>query len=163
MTNSPIKPAWHVLKIEEAITALDSNPAIGLEAWQVSDRQGLYGRNELTAKVGRSRLSILIDQFTNVMLLMLMAVAFVSAILDLQAGEFPKDAVAIAAIVILNGILGYVQESRAEAAIAALKRMAAPNVRIFWMARYRKFLRWKWWWGILCLLKRGYRWLPMGV
>lgn len=130
MTNSPIKPAWHVLKIEEAITALDSNPAIGLEAWQVSDRQGLYGRNELTAKVGRSRLIILIDQFTNVMLLMLMAVAFVSAILDLQAGEFPKDAVAIAAIVILNGILGYVQESRAEAAIAALKRMAAPNVRI---------------------------------
>ena len=45
-------------------------------------------------------------------------------------GNFPKDAIAIAAIVILNGILGYIQESRAEEALAALKRMAAPNVRV---------------------------------
>ena len=64
------------------------------------------------------------------MLLMLIDVALVSAGLDLAAGQFPKDAIAIAAIVILNGILGYVQESRSEEALAALKRMATPNVRV---------------------------------
>jgi Ca2+-transporting ATPase len=130
MNNLPTKPVWHTLTIDEAIAALDTNPELGLESWQVSDRQAIYGRNELTGKAGRSKLSIFVDQFTNIMLLMLMGVAVVSAGLDLRVGNFPKDAVAIAAIVILNGILGYVQESRAEEALAALKRMAAPNVRV---------------------------------
>jgi len=129
-TNIPTNQVCHVLTAEEAITSLDVNPELGLESWQISDRRAVYGRNELTGKAGRTKLSIFVDQFTNIMLLMLMGVAVVSAVLDLRVGSFPKDAVAIAAIVILNGILGYVQESRAEEALAALKRMAAPNVRV---------------------------------
>ena len=130
MTNISTTEIWHSLTIEEAIAYLDVNPEIGLESWQVSDRQGVYGRNELKEKSVRTKLSIFIDQFTNIMLLMLIDVALVSAGLDLAAGQFPKDAIAIAAIVILNGILGYVQESRSEEALAALKRMATPNVRV---------------------------------
>ena len=130
MNNLPTNQAWHTLTTDEAIAALDTNPDLGLESWQVSDRQAVYGRNELNGKAGRSKLSIFVDQFTNIMLLMLMGVAVVSAFLDLRVGSFPKDAIAIAAIVILNGILGYVQESRAEEALAALKRMSAPNVRV---------------------------------
>ena len=130
MTNISTTEIWHSLTIEEAIAYLDVNPEIGLESWQVSDRQGVYGRNELKEKSVRTKLSIFIDQFTNIRLLMLIDVALVSAGLDLAAGQFPKDAIAIAAIVILNGILGYVQESRSEEALAALKRMATPNVRV---------------------------------
>ena len=130
MTNISTTEIWHSLTIEEVIAYLDVNPEIGLESWQVSDRQGVYGRNELKEKSVRTKLSIFIDQFTNIMLLMLIGVALVSAGLDLAAGQFPKDAIAIAAIVILNGILGYVQESRSEEALAALKRMATPNVRV---------------------------------
>ena len=130
MSNLSTNQVWHTLTIEEAIAALDTNPELGLESWQISDRQAVYGRNELNTKSGRSKLSIFVDQFTNIMLLMLMGVAVVSAGLDLRVGNFPKDAIAIAAIVILNGILGYIQESRAEEALAALKRMAAPNVRV---------------------------------
>ena len=129
-TNIQTKQVWHTLTAEETIAALDVNPELGLESWQISDRQAVYGRNELNGKAGRSKLSIFVDQFTNIMLLMLMGVALVSAVLDVRVGSFPKDAVAIAAIVILNGILGYVQESRAEEALAALKKMAAPNVRV---------------------------------
>lgn len=130
MNNLPTNQVWHTLTTDEVISALDANPELGLESWQISDRQAVYGRNELNGKAGRPKLSIFVDQFTNIMLLMLMGVAVVSAVLDIRVGSFPKDAVAIAAIVILNGILGYVQESRAEEALAALKRMAAPNVRV---------------------------------
>ncbi|QUY45652.1 hypothetical protein I1H34_26960 (plasmid) [Acaryochloris marina S15] len=63
----------------------------------------MHGRNELQEVSGRSTWNILIDQFKNIMLLMLIAVAIVSAVLDLQDQQFPKDAVAISAIVLLNG------------------------------------------------------------
>jgi P-type Ca2+ transporter type 2C len=55
MTNSPKKQFWHALTIEQAIAALDTNPELGLEPWQISDRQAAYGRNELNTKSGRSK------------------------------------------------------------------------------------------------------------
>jgi Ca2+-transporting ATPase len=96
----------------------------------VIGRQQQYGLNELKEVPGRSTLEILWDQFTNIMLVMLIAVAIVSAVIDFRKGNFPKDAVAIFSIVILNGMLGYFQESRAEQALAALKRMSSPRVRV---------------------------------
>jgi Ca2+-transporting ATPase len=78
----------------------------------------------------RSPWELLWDQFKNIMLLMLIAVALVSLVLDLQKGGFPKDAIAIFAIVLLNGLLGYLQESKAEKALAALKNMTSPKVRV---------------------------------
>lgn len=126
--NSPL--AWHTLEIEKTVQQLNSNQDSGLSSQQVSERLEQYGSNELEETGGRTPLSIFIDQFTNIMLLMLIGVAIVSAILDLKNNNFPKDAIAIVAIVILNGILGYLQESRAEKALAALKNLASPLVRV---------------------------------
>ena len=123
-------PTWHSLEIDETLEQLSSNDHTGLTGQQVSDRWQQYGPNELQETEGRSPWSIFIDQFTNIMLIMLMAVAVVSAILDLRNNHFPKDAIAIFAIVVLNGILGYFQESRAEKALAALKNLASPLVRV---------------------------------
>jgi Ca2+-transporting ATPase len=123
-------PTWHSLEIDETLEQLSSDSNSGLTGQQVSERWQQYGPNELEETEGRSPWSIFIDQFTNIMLIMLMAVAVVSAILDLRNNHFPKDAIAIFAIVILNGILGYFQESRAEKALAALKNMASPLVRV---------------------------------
>ncbi len=130
--------AWHTLETDKALELLQSDREAGLKAAQVSERFERYGPNELQETAGRSAWQILLDQFTNIMLLMLIGVAIISGILDLvdwQAkaakGEIPfKDTVAILIIVILNGVLGYLQESRAEKALAALKRLASPLVRV---------------------------------
>ncbi|HEY9747379.1 MAG TPA: HAD-IC family P-type ATPase, partial [Allocoleopsis sp.] len=122
--------AWHTLEAEKALEVLRSDRQSGLTTQQVAERLERYGPNELVESGGRSPLAILWDQFSNIMLLMLMGVAVVSAVLDFRAGRFPKDAIAITSIVVLNAILGYVQESRAEKALAALKQLASPRVRI---------------------------------
>lgn len=121
---------WHALEVDKTIQVLESNAEAGLSSSQVKQRLEEYGANELQESGGRSPLAILIDQFKNIMLLMLIAVAVVSAVLDIRNNDFPKDAIAISLIVVLNGILGYVQESRAEKALAALKKLSAPLVRV---------------------------------
>ncbi len=130
--NSLPNPAavWHNLEVDKTLQLLDSDPNAGLSSQEVQQRLQRYGPNELQETAGRSPLAILVDQFKNIMLLMLIAVAVVSAVLDIRGGNFPKDAIAISLIVLLNGILGYLQESRAEKALAALKRLSAPIVRV---------------------------------
>ncbi|MBW4462980.1 MAG: cation-translocating P-type ATPase [Nodosilinea sp. WJT8-NPBG4] len=122
--------AWHTVDVEQALSQLDSNDDTGLTAQAVLERRNQYGPNELEEVGGRPAWRILLDQFTNIMLLMLIAVAVVSGVLSYRDQEFPKDAIAIFAIVILNGVLGYLQESRAEKALAALKQMSSPSVRV---------------------------------
>ncbi|MBF2063945.1 MAG: cation-translocating P-type ATPase [Calothrix sp. C42_A2020_038] len=134
----PDNAVWHSLEPKLALQKLSTSADRGLTPEEVQQRLQKYGFNELEESSGRSSWEILIDQFKNIMLLMLIGVAVISGILDLldwqkklAAGEFPfKDTIAILAIVILNGILGYVQESRAEKALAALKKLSSPNVRV---------------------------------
>jgi P-type Ca2+ transporter type 2C len=135
LATSPLT-AWHSLEIDQALEQLQSDRHKGLTSQQVSERLQQYGPNELEETGGRSTWTILIDQFKNIMLLMLIAVAIISAVLDIRSAmaagttPFPKDAISIFAIVILNGALGYIQESRAEKALAALKRLSSPKVRV---------------------------------
>ena len=130
---------WHTHSVERTLALLDSDPQSGLTSQEVEQRQQQYGPNEIEEAAGRSSWEILLDQFKNIMLLMLIAVAIISGILDLielrnnglVEGQVPfKDTIAILLIVILNGILGYVQESRAEKALAALKSMSSPKVQV---------------------------------
>ena len=119
---------WHSCSISDALTQLDSRPQQGLPSQTVTERSRLYGPNELDDRGGRSTWDILLGQFKDIMLLMLIGVAVVSAGLDWRGGHFPKDALAIFVIVGLNAVLGYLQESRAEKSLAALKRMSSPQV-----------------------------------
>jgi len=109
--NSLPKPAavWHSLEVDKTLQQLDSDHS-GLSSQEVQQRLQKYGLNELKETAGRSPHPG--GSVQNIMLLMLIA-AVVSAVLDLWH-RFPKDAIAISSIVILNGILGYLQESRAE-------------------------------------------------
>lgn len=132
----PKAPLWHTLSAPEVISALDTDPDHGLSDRQVASLTAQWGLNEFEAKEGRSAWEILLGQFGDVMLLMLIAVALVSAGLNIYEGiqsgkfPFPKDALAIFTIVLLNAALGYIQESRAEKALAALKKLSSPRVRV---------------------------------
>lgn len=116
---------WHLIEKEEALQALQSHQQLGLSSSEVQTRQARHGANELVEKGGRTPLKILWEQLTATMVLILISAAVVAALL----GD-TKNAVAILAIVILYAILGFIQEYRAEQAIASLKRLSVPNVRV---------------------------------
>jgi P-type Ca2+ transporter type 2C len=143
MTSTPSIPpsasSWHTFSVDETLDQLRSDSQTGLSSQDVASRLIQYGPNELVEQAGRTGWQILLDQFTNIMLILLIAVALISGALDfmdlqkgvLKPGEVPfKDTIAIFAIVFLNGLLGYLQESKAEKDLAALKKLASSRVRV---------------------------------
>ena len=117
--------AWHGLETHEAARQLGTDLQQGLSAGEASGRLATGGPNRLPEARGRHPLWMLAAQFTDFMIVVLIAAAVVAGIV----GE-PQDAVAIVVIVVLNGIIGFVQEWRAERAMAALKKMASPQARV---------------------------------
>ncbi|MCU0506879.1 MAG: cation-translocating P-type ATPase [Anaerolineae bacterium] len=97
----------------------------GLTSAEAQSRLARYGPNELVERGGKKPWQILLAQFTSKLVLILIVAAVISAVV----GDF-KDAIAILAIVILNAVLGFAQEYRAEQAMAALKKLATPSVRV---------------------------------
>ncbi len=92
---------------------------------EAARRLETYGANRLVEARGRSFLELVWDQITEPLVLILIAAAILSAVL----GEW-ADVIVILAIVILNALLGALQEQRAEASLAALKQMGAPTARV---------------------------------
>ncbi|MFZ5994587.1 MAG: cation-translocating P-type ATPase [Thermodesulfobacteriota bacterium] len=115
---------WHQKKTDEVMEDLGSSPK-GLSPEEAEKRLQEYGPNELKEKEKKTPFMMFLDQFKDFMILVLMAAAVISGII----GE-PSDTIAIAVIVILNAIIGFVQEYRAEKAMAALKKMAAPTATV---------------------------------
>lgn len=116
---------WHLQTIQASLEALQSQIETGLSPTEVNARLTQHGPNELVEKGVRTPLKIFWEQITATMVLILIAAAVVAGLL----GDL-KNTVAISAIVILYALLGFIQEYRAEQAIAALKRLSVPNVRV---------------------------------
>ena len=116
---------WHTLVSDEVLQQLEVIAGQGLSAVTAEERLHQFGPNTLQEQAGRSAWSILWEQLTSTMALILAAAALLSGLV----GSF-KDAVTILAIVALFALLGFVQDYRAERAIAALKRLAVPLVRV---------------------------------
>ncbi len=126
-TGSPssANTAWHTLPVEDVIQRLDVDPQTGLNAKEVRRRLRRYGHNVIPEHRPRSLARIFVDQFTDFMILVLIGAALVSGML----GE-RLDALAIVIIVVLNGVIGFVQEYRADRAMQALKKLAMPTTRV---------------------------------
>lgn len=112
---------WHTLAVEDAFAALSSGPE-GLSAAEAAGRLAAAGPNELQAAQPISPWTILLSQFRNVLIVILLLAASLSAFLG-----HALEAAAIAVIVLFAVALGFVQEYRAERSIEALRRLAAPT------------------------------------
>ncbi len=115
---------WHQLEPGEVSEKLQSSEN-GLASEDAHKRLEHYGPNVLIEKKRKSLWMMFLDQFKDFMILVLIAAAVVAGII----GE-PVDTIAIVVIVLLNAVLGFVQEYRAEKAMAALKKMAAPSATV---------------------------------
>jgi Ca2+-transporting ATPase len=119
------KIAAHAWSIEQTAKELGTHLTNGLTSTEARARFEKHGPNELKEKPRPGFLSLLFDQFKDFLIIILIAAAVLSVLL----GEW-IDAIVILAIVVLNAIIGVVQDSKAEASLAALKKMSAPNARI---------------------------------
>ena len=114
---------WHQRSTDDCFVRLESSPSSGLTDAQAQACQARYGLNEIVETGGRGPLGIFWDQLSGAMVVLLI----VAAIVSLYLREF-ADAGVIAAIVVLNAMLGFVQDYRAERALAALRKFAAPRL-----------------------------------
>ena len=116
---------WGTKTIEEVVGALETDLQAGLAREEAARRLAIHGKNQLIEEKPRSFFSMLFDQFKDFLVLILIASTIIAALM----GEI-LDAAVIMSIVILNAILGVIQEGRAERALAALRRMAVPEATV---------------------------------
>jgi P-type Ca2+ transporter type 2C len=117
--------AWHSLSADDVLGRLETRHQTGLTLKEVAQRLERYGRNELAEKPRPTFLKLVIDQLNNFVVILLIVASLISAIL----GDY-VEAGAILLIVVLNAVLGVVQERRAEGALAALKKLASPEAQV---------------------------------
>jgi cation-transporting ATPase F len=115
--NALLDKHWHHLPASEVLDLLDSDIQQGLDVFEIKHRQERFGFNVLTPQKGKSSLVRFLHQFNNPLVIILMIASLVTAVL-----KDPVDALVIFGVVLINAIIGYIQESRAEQAIAALAK-----------------------------------------
>ncbi len=123
---------YYNIDSKQVVDTLQTDVTNGLSSGEVAARQAQYGANVLKGKKKKGMFLKFLDQFKDVMILILLAaaaVSFVVAILEGEAKGFFEPAL-ILAIVVINAIMGVMQESKAEKALEALKNMSAPHSRV---------------------------------
>ena len=117
------KQDWHSLTVEEVLENLKVQKQ-GLSSTEAKIRLEQYGKNQLTEVARPGFISLLWAQLNNFVVILLIIASLISGLL----GDY-IESIAIMAIVVLNSILGIVQEEKAEQALAALKKLATPDTQ----------------------------------
>ncbi len=124
-TAEDLSVTWHALSADEVLNRLETTSVKGLTTAEVEKRQQIHGLNQLREKPRATFLQLVFAQLKSFVIVLLIVASVISMIL----GEW-VDSGAILLIVVLNAVLGVIQESRAEEALAALKKMAAPDAQV---------------------------------
>lgn len=122
----------HAQSAKEVLKTLETDERLGLSENEASARLEKYGQNKLSEKKKKSMLSRFFDQFKDAMIIILLiaaAISFVIAVIEANPKEF-FEPLLILLIVVLNAIMGVVQESKAEKALDALKNLSSPHARV---------------------------------
>src|SRR3989304_7387873 len=125
MINKLFDLHWHTLQSDEVIRSLDTNVNTGLSQTEAENRLKKHGYNQLEEKEGISPLWVFLEQFNDFIVWVLLAAVIVSGVLKEWI-----DALAIFAIIIINAVIGFIQEYRAEKSLAALQKMSAPFSKV---------------------------------
>ena len=122
---------WHCFYVEEVARKLGSNINTGLTEDEVKKRRDKYGENKLDKQKKESLFKRFIKQFNDFMIIILLIAAVISAVVAKMQGTGDYiDSIIIIAIVVLNSIMGVVQEAKAEKSLEALKNMSAPVAKV---------------------------------
>ncbi|MCX8025375.1 MAG: HAD-IC family P-type ATPase, partial [Thermanaerothrix sp.] len=127
---SDLSIAWHALNAHETIRRLRTPLETGLTTEEAKRRLAQFGPNQLAEAKRRTFLHMVIGQLNNFVVILLIVAAIISGAISLSQSEPLVDSAAIIAIVILNAVLGVIQESRAEQALATLRQLAAPEALV---------------------------------
>ena len=132
VVSSENQMAFYRRSADEALSVFNTNAQLGLSNEEAVSRRRRYGRNELAAEELVPAWRKLLAQFQNVLVILLLTAALISAgmwILE-RRSALPYEAIAILAIVFLNALMGYIQQARAEQAVAALRQMSAAHANV---------------------------------
>ena len=116
---------WHHLPVDEVLDLLETNSSKGLDVFEVQHRQQRFGPNALTPPKRKSALLRFLEQFNNPLIYILLIASVVTAIV-----KGPVDAAIVVVAVLVNTVIGYIQESRAEEAIEALAETMGAEARV---------------------------------
>lgn len=121
---------WHALTVEEVCEKLGSGIQ-GLSSEEASTRLAKYGLNELREVKPVSAMKIFVDQFKSIFVLMLIAAALISIVISIQHGfEELVDSAVIMAIVVINAVIGFIQEYKSEKTLEAMRKLTAPKAKV---------------------------------
>jgi magnesium-transporting ATPase (P-type) len=115
---------WHALSADEVVKRLATNNEKGLDTAEVSKRLQKYGPNRLPEGKKRGPVMRFLAQFNNILVYVLLGAGFTKLMLNLWV-----DAAIIFAVVVLNGLLGFIQEGRAEKALDSIRNMLSAEAR----------------------------------
>ena len=121
---------YYKRSINEVQEELSVNANKGLSSDEVAKRLAQYGKNKLTAKQKKSLLVLFIEQFKSFMVLILLIAAAVSGVVGVMHNEGLLDTYIILGILIVNAIIGVVQERKAESSLDALNKMSSPHSKV---------------------------------
>lgn len=120
--------SWYLKRVEEVEQELQTDRKNGISAEEAAVRINQYGRNEMEQKKGKSVIAMFFSQFKDFMIVILLIAAVVSFIAS-GASDF-ADPIIILLIVILNAVIGVVQENKAEKSLSALKKLSSPTAKV---------------------------------
>lgn len=122
---------WQTISVRETCERLKTNSVNGLTKDEAEERIKEYGENKLTEKKKESILVKFLKQFNDFMIIILIIAAAISAVMSYVEGSNDYlDSVIIIFIVVLNAIMGVIQEAKAEKSLDALKKMSAPTAKV---------------------------------
>ncbi len=121
---------WFSKSVEEVTKDLETDVNTGLTDAKVEEKRSTYGLNEITSKGKKSIFKMILEQFQDFMIIVLIIAAVVSGIVGQTNGEGFTDSIIILVIVVVNAIIGVVQELKAQKSLEALKNLSAPHCKV---------------------------------